>query len=507
MKRYTQPLFFIGIILASAGLGLYLYFSARNNANEAIEPVRYRTLVAGGAETANAGDGEPATRLSSAVNLRSGETLLDLYSVKLEASGLEDSQLLVVRDANDPFGYLRIIAASYSRLQRQWLRIWEGVTLATKLRTFQLHVVDIIGDHGLSLVCIGMNERNEQTMIIFRQTAGLNQDATYSFTPIFAASADSILIEEVERSESYKLGIASEQSFNVAVWRRDQASSNQLDQLKETWRWDEEAQIYNASREERIPGTRIEELLASQILDGTTETFSAFLDGVWYKESADPLSAEGLFLVFQADSQTILFATTDSVEVMDWNSSNPTRYGLYLACQNQSVRNLRRLINVELASSSSIDVRVFQDMRIKIDIGRTWNGSYRQLPPDMMTSLQRLPAMASLLQNRLLQGSWQNQDGDQLEFEETGFRLAMNERESLGVYNLGQLAGGNILNLQTVSDSAAPLRQNYLITIEEVERSGQRLRLLKLQPIDLTIDGWTASNQASLSFEQAIGQN
>ena len=96
------------------------------------------------------------------------------------------------------------------------------------------------------------------------------------------------------------------------------------------------------------------------------------------RKPCDPLSTNALFITFQSRDDSVMFSGDGIIEVYDWENSNPTRYGLYIASSNQSVRNLRRLMDIELASTDSVNVRVFQDYRIKADISGRWDGRYRK---------------------------------------------------------------------------------------------------------------------------------
>jgi len=56
----------------------------------------------------------------------------------------------------------------------------------------------------------------------------------------------------------------------------------------------------------------------------------------------------------------------------------PTRYGIYIRSQNISITTLLRFIDIELESLDSIKLRVFEDVRLKIIVSTSWDGTYRR---------------------------------------------------------------------------------------------------------------------------------
>ncbi|MBU0936663.1 MAG: pallilysin-related adhesin [Spirochaetes bacterium] len=504
MKRYTQAIFIIGMILAAGGLALYLYLSSRSAAPKNIAPVRFRTLTIGETEDVDSPEEELELALSSAVELKPSETLLDIYSLKFDTHNIEDTQLLVIRDSNDPFGYLRIAAAYFSAASQRWLRSWDGVTLATMLGTFQLRVLDVSGDSVLSLVCSGMNDKNEQTMTVFRQSVigGVAQDLT--FTEVFSGSANNIRLEDtLERPESYKLGQSKAAGYEISVWRKDPESANQLDQVKETWSWDDEVEYYVLARTTKIAGNSVQQQEIERILDGSIDTFTAYLSGTWYKESTNPLSEEGQFLVFQPEDEAILFATNNSIELMRWETSSLTRYGVYITSRNQAVRNLRRLLNIELSSPSSIEVRILQDMRIKIDINKRWDGQYRKMPPELEEAFRRSPAMAQLQHNQQLEGEYQAANGSSLVLSGSTYTLSSVDGVEEGSFTVSQLGEASVLQFQaqTLSGTAITRRSSYMLEISNQTGSGSTIRTLLLKPVQLSIHGWEPLNKPTIQFE------
>jgi hypothetical protein len=491
MKRYTHSIFLIAVVLALATLLFFLIESRVKVAATGNEPVRYRAV--------NAGDGllasdpvnqtQRAERLASAIPLESNETLLDLYSFNLDTDD-EEEQILVVRRSDDPEGLIRIVVADYSPQSRRWSRIWDGATLATKIKTFQITVGDLLGNHGVNIICTGMNDTNEQTMTVFRRVAP-EGDQRLRFEPIFQGRGDAVLINSSDRADSYKLGQSNAESWSISIWRADPSAGNYLDQIKETWKWSSSDSTYLSSSSERIPGASIARRIAESLLDGTTDTFEQFLDGIWYKQSTDPLSENALFVTFQPRDGAVLFSAQGIVEIYEWENSNSTRYGLYIACRNQSVRNLRRLMDVELVSTDTINLRVFQDLRIKADIAAKWDGRYRKLGQEMAKAF-RLPPAKAIHTRPELDGLYIAEDGMELRFTGSTYTLKTDSILETGGFAVFVISGQTILDLRALQagDAAANTRRSWTISLaNQGSTSNQQSSILTLSPVRIGVTG------------------
>jgi hypothetical protein len=501
MRKIIQSLFFISIVTVLVAVAYFLFLSRADFAVD--EPVRLRSLEAGSDNKAADASKEANSdiRATSAIPLEQNETLLDLYSYNLDFDD-EDEQVLVIRDSNDTSGKMRILVADYSPYTKRWSRSWSGSTLVTKVKTFQANVSDLIGDHNLNIVCTGMNDSNDQTMTIFWKSPEGGQSQGPSFVKVFEQAGNAVVIEVSDRPESYKLGQSNADSLPISVWRVDSASGNYMDQLKESWQWSFAAKTYAIVATERIPGANIAQKMAESILDGNEATFKAFLDGTWYKESNDPLSPNALFITFQSRDSSVMFSGEGLIEVFEWENSNPTRYGLYIASRNQSVRNLRRLMDIELASTDSVNVRVFQDYRIKADIAGTWDGRYRRLGVEMAKSFKRSPAMAEITAIDLA-GEYRGADGSTLLFKDSFVTFNTGDKTETGTWAVYSLDGRSILDMRMAHDSmGAGSRRSYILVLNRrKERSGELVRTLSLTEARIGIHGIEMTQAPMLVFE------
>ncbi|MBU0929035.1 MAG: pallilysin-related adhesin [Spirochaetes bacterium] len=502
MKRITQTLFAVAVA-ASLVVTAYFFIQARSS-RISDQPVRSRLVEAGSAPDATRVPGEAAAKdkATSAIPLEPNETLLDLYSFNLDFDE-EEEQILVIRESDDADGLVRVVLADYSPFSKRWTRAWKGSTLVTKNKTFQVSVNDLIGDHNLNIVCTGMNDANEQTMTIYWKTQDIDQRPTTSFAKVFEQAGSAVLIEGTERPDSYKLGQSNGESWPVSVWKADAESGNYLDQLRELWRWSFADRAYVLASTERIPGASIARKMAESILDGSAETFKAFLAGTWYKESIDPLSPGALFITFQSRDESVLFSGDGLIEVYGWENSNPTRYGLYIASRNQSVRNLRRLMDIELAAADAVNVRVFQDYRIKADISGRWDGRYRRLSPEMAKAFKRSPAMAAPAAFDFI-GEFESDDGSSLSLDGTAYRIESASGAERGAYAVYELSGSTVLDMRKEApDGQAPTRRSWIVTVGTKKKAdGKVVRTLTLQEAKIGILGPEPIQNPPISYSE-----
>jgi hypothetical protein len=504
MKRYTHSIFLVAVLMTLVALMFFLIQNRLSATDAGNEPVRYRAVNAG--EGTRASDPvnpvQRSDRLASAIPLETNETLLDLYSFNLDSDD-EEEQILVVRRSDDTDGLIRIVVADYSPQSRRWSRTWDGATLATKIKTFQITISDLLGDHDMNIICTGMNDANEQTMTVFWRLAA-EGDQRLRFASIFQGSGDAVLVNSSDRADSYKLGQSNAESWSISIWRADPSAGNFLDQIKETWNWSAPAGSYNPTSTERIPGASIARRIAETILDGTTETFEHFLDGIWYKQSTDPLSDSALFVTFQPRDGAVLFSAQGIVEIYEWENSNSTRYGLYIACRNQSVRNLRRLMDVELVSTDTINLRVFQDLRIKADIAAKWDGQYRKLGSEMAKAFRVSPAKAIHTKPEL-DGLYASDDGTELRLTGSTYTLELEGILETGGFAVFEISGQAILDLRAlqVGDIAANTRRSWIVSrSSRNDADGKPVSALSLSPVRIGVAGPEPMDGPTLVLER-----
>ena len=511
MKRLIQAAFFL-VCAVAVGVAIYYFVRERSGAAAAARPVVTKQVVVAPQGTmpedrTSSPDREAAVNHIAALP---NEVILDVVSTLLvqNEGGEGDEQVLIVRKTDRSDGRLTIVVAAYIPSRKTWVRAWEGDTLATKLTTFTVQAKDLIGDHNLDIICTGMDDTNEQTIVVFRRTSASGSgsgSAALSYLPILSLAADSIGIGEVERSEGYQLGQTNGDSLPIFAFNRDKNSQNLLDQVKSTYSWDYRKGAYLKTGEERISGAQVEREAISKVLTGSEKDFEAFLQGVWYESDKGPLDPGARLLVFDKPGGTITFYTTDTQEVFRWTDSHSTRYGLYAGCQNEDVTNLRRLMDIELTGADTVSVRVFEDLRMKVDPQNAWDGGYKKLPAgasdSVVTGSSSRPKPAFTLE-----GPYRSSDGTEILFAAPRYSLKQQDSIERGAFQLYLLGGDTVLELNVLKDNGLTGgRKTYRATYSETKSGKSTIRRLVLEPARTSISGLEILEENSLIFEQRSG--
>jgi len=490
------------------GFAIYFLVQERSGAAAAARPVATRQVQP--ETSASAGtEGAPASEAGTTVNhipAMPNEVILNVASFNAEQQE-GDEQILTVRKTDRADGRLSIVVADYIESKKAWVRSWEGDTLSTKLTTFSIQIKDLIGDHNLDIVCTGMNDEGDQTITAFRR-----DQSSLAYSQIVALAADSIVIGDTDRSEGYQLGQTNGESWPVYAYTRDKDSQNILDQVKDKYAWDLRRGQYVKTGSERIPGAQVERDTVSKILTGSEKDFESFLQGVWYEAGKAPFDPGTRLIHFDKASGGVSFFSAEAQEVFRWTESHSTRYGLYVRCQNDSVDDLVRLMDIELTGSDLVSIRVFEDLQMKVDPEDRWDGSFRRLPRDM-------PAAKGLAggggakdgvgltkASLKLEGPYRTPGGMELSFAASRYSLksAAAPTES-GSFELYALGGDTALDLIAMrSDGLPSARRTYKASYTETRSGKDLVRALRLSPAKVSIDGIELLQEDDLILEQRV---
>jgi hypothetical protein len=508
MKRIVQAVFLAASFLALA-VALYFLIQGRSGAAAASRPVATRQVVAESTK-ANGGDVPLASGDATAVNhipALQNELILSVTTINIDEDEGQE-QVLTVRKTDRADGRLVIVVADYLPSKKNWQRSWEGETLCTKLTTFTIQAEDLLGDHGLELVCTGMNDSGEQTISVFRRLGSTGQALGYG--DILTASGDSIQIGETERPEAYQQGSGRGESWPIYVLRGDKDSPNLFDQVKERYEWDPKGARYAMTGKERIPGAQVERETVSKVLTGSEKDFEAFLQGVWYEAGKGPSDPGTRLVMFDKDARRISFYGQDSQEAFRWVESHSTRYGLYVRCQNDSIEDLYRLIDIELTGSDLVSMRIYEDIQSRSDPNDSWDGSFRKMPRDLPPKADGSPPIG---EGRglgsppiKLEGPYRSASGMELSFAYPRYSLKSGAAQSeSGGFQLYTLGPDTVLELIAIGSDGLPAgRRSYKASFAETKNGKDILRRLVLSPATVTIDGLELLRESDIALEQRV---
>ena len=307
--------------------------------------------------------------------LPEGELAISVLNHDFDSDSI-DEQIVVFRNQYGE-GPVSITFIAYDERIKAYRRYWNLPTAAAMPGTVALYIQDLLGDRSNCVIITGMNRRGEHTMTVYRNNPqeGWNQP----FQKIAEIQMDgSITIQETERTNAYRQGIARGQPFVITAYGSDSESTNLLDRIEISHEFNQQKGIYEQGRISRVPGSQIEQRRLREILSGNAKVFEEFVNDLWYHVSADGTIDKNQYLYFDTARREIIFYGDETQQVFAWQGSNSTRYGIYISIQNISVTTLRRILDIEMESLDSIRMRVIEDIRLKINVSASWDGSYRR---------------------------------------------------------------------------------------------------------------------------------
>jgi len=295
---------------------------------------------------------------------------IDFYSDTIE------EQLVAFRSRLDS-GQVSIAYVSYDEQHKAYRRFWNAPTAASMPGTVSLYTLDLLGDRMDCVILTGMNAEGKHTLTAFRKAE--KEDYNKPFVKIAEIEVDGVInIQETERPAAYRQGIAKGQPFAIIAYGRDGESDNMLDRIEIEYAYNPVKGFYEQGRITRIPGSQIEQRRVREILSGQPKVFEEFINDLWYHVSPMGTIDRSQYLYFDPVNREIIFYGEETQQIFRWQHSNATRYGIYVTSQNIAVTTLRRFLDIELESLDSIRMKVFEDVRLKIGISASWDGSYRR---------------------------------------------------------------------------------------------------------------------------------
>jgi hypothetical protein len=274
-------------------------------------------------------------------------------------------------------GPVSIAYVSYDERIRTYRRFWNAPTAASMPETVSLFTLDLIGDRRDCVILTGMNAEGKHTLTAFQKAE--KEDHNRPFVKIAEIQVDGLInIQETERPAAYRQGITKGQPFTIIAYGQDGESDNMLDRIEIEYVYNPVRGFYEQGRITRIPGSQIEQRRVREILSGHPKVFEEFINDLWYHVSPMGTVDKSQYLYFDPATREIIFFGEETQQIFRWQSSNATRYGIYVISQNIAVTTLRRFLDIELESLDSIRMKVFEDVRLKIGISASWDGSYRR---------------------------------------------------------------------------------------------------------------------------------
>ena len=420
----------------------------------------------------------PDTKL----NLSPEESMIANFSIDFDDDGTEDLVLAIKTKQEQA---ISIVPMHRSPITGDYERQEAFKTAITQSKTLSLYAMDLIGEHKTSLICAGMDQANDQVMLVlFPRTT--SSGVILSVIGDFRADSD-IKIAESERSEAYNLLQTTGISFPIIVQSSDPEAPQTLDQIQKIYTWNRVSGNYELSKETKIPGKKIEDQYLSQLKNLKGTEFENFLDGLWYKTSTEGNSEPKYLLISQQDREIIFFDANQ--EVYSWSSSTPIRYGLYIIANNKSITTLKRHIDIKLSGIDEITVRISEDVKLKIMVESVWNGTYKKIPSNSSEALKISGKKKDTSSIITVEKPWKGTDGSELVIKANSYIKTIGKNTETGSVMHSTIRGNPIIQIRTPQKES----KAYTYTIHSLKNNKKSVdedsESIELIPVKLTAKG------------------
>jgi hypothetical protein len=381
---------FIFFTFVAAGIAVFIFWPFSEKVTLDLHPMRVIIPSVGeDADSALNEYGVYEDNYALKAPLGEGEFAISVLNFDFGNEVFEE-QIVAYRSHFDAENPISIAFFGYDERGRAYRRLWNAPVAAAMPGTVSMYSQDLLGDRSFCVVVTGMNAREEHTMTVFRRDPG--KDKAQPFAKIAELRiGGSITVEETDRPLAYQQGISGGQPFVIAVSGHDSESQNILDRVEIAYAYNPASGVYEQKNIVRVPGKQVEERRLREILGGGTKAFEEFINDLWYHVTAQGTIDKNQYLYFDPVNREIIFFGDETQQVFNWQHSNSTRFGLYLISQNISVSTLRRFLDIEMESLDSIHIRVFEDVRLKISVSASWDGSYRRAGNTTRASTEEKP--------------------------------------------------------------------------------------------------------------------
>ena len=394
------------------------------------------------------------------ITLRNNETLINTITIDFNNDGYDDEVITVRKTGSENFtivpGLFNPETADYDRLE-------DIPTTISKIRTFSLSGMDIIGDHCNSLIYQGVADDENYVMQIFLWEP--DEDKILKIGDF--VSDGTIFIQQTERSDSYQLSLSKGESFSVWVYESEKIVDENgnivagQNQIQKEYKWNAGSKKYELANEIKVTAGKLAANELSRIQDGTVETFAAFLDGLWYKTSNEDNVIR--YIYYNYENREIILLQSDVQEVYEWEDSKLRHNGIYLYTVNSDITNLQRRFDLLLISVDEIKITLYDSIGLIIKESSEWDGLYKKM--SLQSSFEETDEEEKNRYLVELEGDsvWTTADGLNTFFmNDSRYVFIFDDIQEEGLYSMMEIGSYNVLALRATSFNTV-LNQFYAL--------------------------------------------
>ncbi len=409
------------------------------------------------------------------IDLESAQELLLVKKINLDEDRFEE-QILIIAETLSGKNELQILVVDRDETRSIYYVSWKTSINAGSKNHIALETMDLIGDHILEIVFMGMDASGKQTLDIFRQTPSTRQQSLV-YENIFSQTALGVIeIQQIPRSDAYNMGQIEDVSFPIIIEEKDpDPEVGPLDTLRTTYIWRFQENTFVPSQIEKIQRQAIQVTGAAEFAPSSTENLKLILEGIWRRDSVPEV-----ILDFQPTQKSIIFSTAAIQEIYQWTNTIRTRPN-GLTIQGVNVLTIEKKFPLQI-QYSLIFVNRNRIMLLSSFPEENMPGTYTRVESFQEEKIERTTPFE-------LSGTYANESGISMDFQKP-FYVWHNATEKLeGGYSLFYLNEW-ILQLKSISPNGRPLgTSNFKVDFFEDKESIQIKRELLLTPVNLTVSG------------------
>ncbi|NLK46523.1 MAG: pallilysin-related adhesin [Treponema sp.] len=496
MKRFTT----ISFALTAVSIIIFAAYTYKNPKEPEYNTIRAKVVKPNVQqtipETKEIIAEETETELqSSLIELQSWEALLSALSIDMNNDAFDD-QIISIRKSGSPS--IHLVTGIYNPKTKIYERKSEIDTKITRPSTFSFSVLDMTGDHINALTFTGLNEKAETVLSVYLPDT---KEKKFKYNKIADFTADAtIFIQQLQRSDPYSFSQTQGESFPIWVYSSDSSKSgDSLDQIQTMYDWDRTEEKYVKVSETRVAGKKIAAAELQKIQDGTEETFENFLDGLWYKTSADDSNLRCIY--FNAAKREIVFSADTIQEIYRWNTTSLRKNSANLTMINTYVTNLIRRFDVTLNDIDEIKVKVNDDVKMPITQETLWDGTYKKINMQSLSSQQQDFDLEILKRIETTSHIWTTNTNMSVTIK-NGQYTATNELwTTRGALTSLRIKGTTLLQFKSFGEEKF-LDGYYLPSFVTTKNGSETKETLTLAPVTISIDGYTSTTSKAIKLER-----
>ena len=414
----------------------------------------------------------------SVITLLSNEVLVEDIAADINGDNKED-KIIAAKKLSDQFIYLFLFLQDNEA--QTFTRAAEIKTEATHAKTLSVYTLTVQEYPYPIIVYSGMNADNMQVFGMY--ALEIDADNIMSIHTIAGIQADSQIILKNERDNSIS-------DYTISAYSSDKDAPNTLNQIEKQYTWNEKKELFEQTKEIKIPGKRVESQFLQKFQTGNVNSFQEFLEGLWYQPSAQRDQNRSIF--FNRSENEIIFSVNNIQELFTIDAITPRRFGIYFSTKNASISSIHRRIDIELLGIDEVHIRVIDDIaRLKIGVASNWDGSYRKINNTVRES-QSNTALDNI--KKLLtadEKTWTSAEGYSLYFSDNSYRLLQDTVQNSGWYTILQIQDNTVLQLKDTEN-----KERFFNLI--FDNGGKRFSLIE---VTVTLSGITQIGNSPLVFE------